>query len=161
MMLLHHHASRGPFSQEIQQRIGTCLWESEDILTLATLTQIANDLIQQQEACTSVVDGIDAMEEADILVFIGLLSKIFAKSDRLNPRCKLIWFCRETLGRYIRVQRVPQACIFNIEAIHVRRDIRLYVDHEVNTKQMERSISSDDALIDRIRNALKENAERM
>jgi len=160
-LLLLHQALHGEISRAVDQSIRACLSGNEDVLTLKALTHILISLIQEVGACDFVVDGIDVMGETDIIAFIELLSNIFDGSASLKRNCRLILFCRETLGRGIRLESIPQSCTFNTTSIHVRRDIHSYVDHEIKLKQATRPISDNQALIDRVATVLKMNSEKM
>lgn len=101
------------------------------------------------------------MQESDILAFNRFLRDVFAGGPMAISKCRLILFCRETLGRGLRLESMPLSCIFHTLVDHVKSDVHSYVDYEITRKQNERSISNDVLLIDEVRRVLKENAQKM
>jgi len=160
-LVLIHEASRQEYSHDIQESIQRLLSVRDEILTIAILTQLIISLVQDIGSCTFVVDGMDHMQELEILAFTRFLRDVFAQSPVGPLNCRLILFCRETLGRGLRLENIPQSCIFHVQVSHVRSDIHSYVDREITRKQDERSISNDVLLIDEVRRTLKKNADKM
>jgi len=160
-LMLIHEAIRQEYSSKIHESIARLLSVRDEILTTAILTQLVDSLVQDIGGCTFVVDGIDAMQESDILAFNRLLRDVFARGPMAISKCRLVLFCRETLGRGLRLESIPLSCIFHTQVDHVKSDIHSYVDYEITRKQNERSISNDVLLIDEVGRVLKENAQKM
>lgn len=160
-LMLLHEASRKDHSQGIQDSIRTCLSVTDEVLTFAILTKLVIAIARELGGCTFVIDGIDAMQEHEVLAFLRFLSEVFEASPGPPAGCKLILFCRETLGRGIRLESIPQSCIFYNETNHVRSDIHFYIDHEIERNQRERCITNDNVLLHEVSRVLKENADKM
>lgn len=139
----------------IQSAFSTLLGD----VSLQSLVSIMRCYSRHAKPCFLVVDGIDALPETEILSFIKVLRDLWTPPDDTSLR--LFLSCRETLGRRIRPESIASSTLLTIKLSHVEADIRRYVDHEVESRQGERSITEDSALLAQIKSVLKTNSAKM
>lgn len=129
--------------------------------SLASLTQLFRRFVENIGQCKCVIDGVDALEEKEVVTFLQFLRDTCGQARTSVQKVRIMIFCRETLGRGIHIEGMAQSATFKIGITHVKRDLHSYVDHQVNAKQEERSITDDTILVEEIKNVLKSNSEKM
>lgn len=129
--------------------------------TIPEFIIILQRFVQLQSSCYIVVDGIDALRESEIQIFVNSLRQMWSMQSDSNSNGRLILFCRETLGRRIRLESIPKSIILQIKLEHLKSDIHSYVDSQVDAKQRESPITGDNILVDEVKSALKSNSEKM
>lgn len=125
------------------------------------LTATLKHFLQLHPSSYIVVDGIDALSENEILTFVKFLREVWSTESGFSPFGRLILFCRETLGRRIRLDSISNSIILQIRLKHLESDIHTYVDSQINMKQQECPITSNDDLVDEVKTVLKLNSEKM
>lgn len=146
---------------ELQASINSASLGVAQLASDSAPTRIIKELSSWIGPCTFVIDGIDAMPEQGILAFLAFLRGLCDPTDRPSCDQKVIMFCRETLGRRIRLEEIPHSKVLTMDIGHVRRDIEIYVDHEVDAKQQEQRITENDDIINQVKMTLKQNSEKM
>lgn len=129
------------------------------ILTTRRACKLLSALIGVYSKCLIVVDGIDAMPEAEIITLLRAVSELNGTKQQTSLRWLI--FCREILGRGIRVENIADAALFYIDAHHIQQDLHHFIDQEVEQRQRESSITENQKLVDEIRTTLKANAHKM
>lgn len=128
---------------------------------LGTLTDILKMLVAGLGSCVFVTDGLDILQEREVVSYLQVVRVLFASVPDSVSHCRMIIFCRETLGRGIRIDTIPRSTTLRIGISHLRRDIHKYIDHEVAAKQLDRNITRDEQLLQEIKDVLKANCAKM
>ena len=108
-----------------------------------------------------IVDGIDTLEERHMLDFRESLRDLCNAGQDEGYCLKAIIFCRETLGRGVRLQDAANTTVLKIGIEHLREDIYLYVDHMVDRMQRRRCVTDDLHLLNEIKQVLKTHSAKM
>lgn len=137
------------------------LIDRKALSSLTSATRLLRTLAEGIGDCSIVIDGIDALQEKEVLAFLHFLRELHTQAQISNSRLKFMIFCRETLGRGIRLESMGPCAIVTTEITRLKHDIHLYVDHQVGLKQAERKIPGDEALLSRVKQMLKDNCAKM
>lgn len=148
-------------SQEHELQIRSKLTDPKQKQPLETLIAILAPFRASVPDCLYVVDGIDALPESEIMVFLKFLRSHFAETFESSHQHKMLVFCRDTLGRGVRFDNIPCSSILRIVLENIKHDLDMYVEHEVEDKEASRRISTDPELVQRIKQVLKQNSEKM
>lgn len=161
-IIIHYKESSMPMLPDLHSKIEAVLTSATSVTTsISDLAAIVQHFLQLQPSCFLIVDGIDALPESEILVFVSFLRQLWSAQPDSNPCGRLMLLCRETLGRRISLERIPASIILQVKLKYLQPDIHVYVDSEVDKKQQEYPITNDDALVDEIKSVLKLNSEKM
>ena len=129
------------------------------ILTTRQACRLLSALIGTYSKCLIVVDGIDAMLEAEVITLLRAVSEL--NGTKQQTSLKWLIFCREILGRGIKVENIADAALFYIDVHHIQQDLHHFIAQEVEQRQRESSITENKELVDEIRTTLKANAHKM
>lgn len=160
-LLVFHRKIQTNLPQDLKDTLWHTFSRGRGMCTVSSLTRIFDALTRDIENCTLILDGLDLLKESDVLEFFRFVRNIFPEARSISPSFKMILFCRETLGRGIRLENLSKSTTLQIGLDHVEHDIHSYVDHVVPSKQRERSITNDPNLVKEIVNVLKSNSARM
>lgn len=125
------------------------------------LITLAKELCNGNLKTYFVLDGIDGLTEDAIIRLLGMMKELTASIEANQSARRILIFCRESLGRGIRFENDPRFSSFQIALKHVESDIHAFVDHEVTSKQDERSLIQSRDLLDEVVNVLKSNSAKM
>ena len=126
------------------------------------LTRVLVKLLVAIGSCYIVLDGLDAMPEAEILHCTRLLREVLETClAQAGLKIRLLLFCRETLGRGIRLDKLPETTVITIGVRQVLNDLRTYVEHEINARQIDRAITEDCSLLAEVKQTLITHAKKM
>lgn len=156
-----HNRLRGSFPKALLNKLQKAFssWTSTPHIPL--MTELLKELLASLDKCVFAVDGLDYLPENDILTFLRIARNVFNDRTMIDKGHKLIMFCRDTLARGVHIQTHKHLKILQIEKSHVKVDIHTYVDHQIEGETIDRTITEDEALMDEVRQALKDNHAKM
>lgn len=160
-IVIHYDDTNTIMSNDLRSKVLAILASTATMITLANLTVIIQQFLRLQPSCYVVVDGIDAMSEPEIVLFVNLLRQLWCTGPNSTSKGRLIVFCRETLGKRIRLDMIPASVVLQIKLEHIASDIHTYVEKKVDTKQQEFRVTDDNVLIDEIKSVLKSKSKKM
>lgn len=125
------------------------------------VAEVFNKLCKNLQNCTILIDGLDCLTESEVLGFLKFLRQYFQTGTSMQNSARWLIFCRDTLGRGIRLESVTQSQCFHIDLRHVKRDLHQYIDHEVELRRNESTRITNENTILKIKTVLKDNCEKM
>lgn len=159
--LIHHSILYGNIPKDLESEIRTKCIDTRQVFPAAALLSILGRFRRLLPACVFVIDGIDALLEDEVIVFLKFVRTYFAEADDVVEDSNILLFCRESLGRGLRIENFLRTSILNITLPNIRPDLYTYVEYEVAEKQKDRTISENHELIEQVKNVLKQNSEKM
>lgn len=108
-----------------------------------------------------VIDGIDAMIEQEIDLLFDIIPRILDSRLDSAKRHKVAIFCRSSLGRGIRLQRLPLSLCVQFDIHNLREDLQLFINHGVDYRQKMRFITHDLRLIETSKESLMQHCAKM
>lgn len=160
-LVAHHREIKREMDSETRTALKEAFRCLKTLPDMGILIRLLRLLINGLGCYTFVIDGVDYLQEKETVSYLRVVRDVF--DNQAGPRSsnKLIMFCRETLGRGIRPESLPSSISLRIGLAHLKHDIHTYVDWLVAAKQLDRSITTDDALVDEIKCVLKANSAKM
>ena len=159
-LVLSRQSSRSPIQSDLRKTIDATFAELRRPPSLISTTQILLGVIRDAPVSV-VVDGLDAMDEHEILSFLHFLRDLMKCTKMSGSRLRLALFCRGTLGRNISLEVVPGTTVLRIDVVHLRQDIYAYIGHEVEHQQLARPITTNRELLEEIKEILGQNSKRI
>lgn len=158
----HYKGNGMLMAPDLRSLVKAVMTRSSSMTTnLPELTAIIHLFLRQHPLSFLIVDGIDALSEPDVLVFMTFLRQVWGQNFGSSSMARLMLFSRETLGRRIRLDSIPGSIVLQIKLRHLKPDIHIYVDSQVDCKQQECPITNDEVLLHEVKSVLKSNSEKM
>lgn len=149
-----------PLPEILRNQVQQIFSTKRCFLDIDGATKCFQSFLREIDNSFFIIDGVDAMTEKEISKFFRFLRIGFDYTSN-TPKHRVIIFCRDTLGRGIRLEGLANTSVMQIGISQLKSDIHSYVNHEVTTRQSERSISSTVELIEEIKTVLKDHSEKM
>ena len=160
-LVAHYRETERELHSDTQTALKEAFRYPKSLQDIGILTRLLELLITGSGGYTFVIDGVDYLQEQEIVSYLKVVRDIFKKQAGPRSNSKFIMFCRETLGRGIRPESLASSITVRIGLAHLKHDIYRYVDYLIAAKQLDREITTDDALLDEIKRVLKANSAKM
>lgn len=130
------------------------------MLGFSKLTELFEETIACLPNSVFVIDGFDELAEDQVLVLLSVFRRLLPALER--TQCKVAFFGREVLGKGIDLDiQLPDVSHLKLIFQVLRNDIELFIHVEMQNLQMQRKVTENVELLDRVKQTLKERGGEM